>query len=165
MLPLTLIPCFPQSAPMCVHVCVNLCVAVSVSFALATSPVMASLGAFCMVVFCLMSSKGVDAQTSSSCSNCPREYFDKFRRHVYVTPKSYLSFIQARRQTACCRQFPDVQLGKPQLYARGLGLLVVGRIILLTPFPPSPFSLLVPHPLKSPRFRGAVQLWVGRSCL
>jgi dynein heavy chain len=25
-----------------------------------------------------------------------KEYFDKFRRYVYVTPKSYLSFVQVR---------------------------------------------------------------------
>ncbi len=31
----------------------------------------------------------VHAKVTAAC----QEYFEKFRRHVYVTPKSYLSFI------------------------------------------------------------------------
>lgn len=36
----------------------------------------------------------VHASVTAAC----KEYFDKFRRHVYVTPKSYLSFIQGYKE-------------------------------------------------------------------
>ena len=39
------------------------------------------------------------AQTHQTVSDSTADYFDRYRRHVYVTPKSYLSFLQDYQTT------------------------------------------------------------------
>ena len=39
------------------------------------------------------------AQTHQSVSESTADYFDRYRRHVYVTPKSFLSFLQDYQTT------------------------------------------------------------------
>ena len=37
--------------------------------------------------------KGLMGSVHNSMTTACQEYFERFRRHVYVTPKSYLSFL------------------------------------------------------------------------